>query len=75
MTIKTREETPRIAVRPHDMPRFLRNSETPTKCRQTNLFLYLEETIIYIPAVKPVLTDVTFDHKPAHIIGLPADTV
>lgn len=29
----------------------------------------------YIPAVKPVFTDVALDHKPAHIVGLPADTV
>ena len=33
------------------------------------------KSIIYIPAMKPVFTDVAFDHKPAHIIGLPADTV
>lgn len=26
-------------------------------------------------AVKPVLTDVAFDHKPVNIIRLPADTV
>lgn len=25
--------------------------------------------------MKPVVTEVAFDHKPAHIIGLPADTV
>lgn len=25
--------------------------------------------------MEPVLTDVALDHKPAHVVGLPADTV
>lgn len=34
-----------------------------------------EDTLAYIPAVEPVLADVALDHKPAHVVGLPADTV
>lgn len=39
---------------------------------QTGCVKYI---LTHLPAVKPVFTDVAFDHKPAHIVGLPADTV
>lgn len=41
----------------------------------TNPPRFVDETIISLPAVKPVLTNVAFDHKQIKIVGLPADTV
>lgn len=34
-----------------------------------------EKRLKCLPAVKPVLTDIAFDHEPAHIVRLPADAV
>lgn len=41
----------------------------------TNPSGFVDEAVIALPAVKPVLTNVAFDHKQIEIVGLPADTV
>lgn len=51
---------------------FLGETRRVSRFRQA---LPLGDVKSHVPAVEPVLTDVTLDHKPAHIVGLPADTV
>lgn len=75
VTIKTHEDPQDCSSDRMTCPYFLRNDSVPKQRGHIYLLGLLKERIMYIPAVKPVLTNVTFDHKPANIVGLPADTV